>query len=120
LKSLFIDNFIFYFIEINKQFDTWSIDDDNFKINYQNEDKKILILDDDLSSTITNSESYFTESNSYKEEILPFTIDKIALKEAWELFENNNNEDIINWKEIDFKDEKLETESVNTSLIEEN
>ena len=96
MKSLFIDNFIFYSIEINKQFDVWSIDNDNFKINYQNEDEKILILDDDLSSIITNPESYFTESNSYKEEILPFIIDKITLEEAWELFENNYNKDIIN------------------------
>ena len=87
--------------------------------NYLNKEE-ILILDDDLSSTITNPESYFTESNSYKEEILLFTIDKIALEEARELFRNNHNEDIINWKEIDFEDEKLEIESVNTSLIEEN
>ncbi len=80
----------------------------------------MLILNDDLSSTIINPKSYFTKSNSYKEEILLFSMDKIALEEAWELFRNNNNEDIINWKEIDFEDEKLKTELVNTSLIEEN
>jgi len=49
----------------------------------------MLILNDDLSSTITNHESYFIESNSYKEEILPFIMDKIALEEARELFEIN-------------------------------
>jgi len=42
----------------------------------------MLILNDDLSSTIINPKSYFTKSNSYKEEILLFSMDKIALEEA--------------------------------------
>ena len=64
--SLFIDKFIFYSIEINEQLGSWSIYEDDFEFDYPNKDEEILMLDDDLSSTITNVESYATESTSHK------------------------------------------------------
>jgi len=53
---------------------------------------------------------------------LPFTLDETALEKAQELYSdnNNNNEEMINWKDIDLEEEKLETESVITRLTEEN
>ncbi len=67
-------------VEINEQLDTWNIYEDNFEFNYPSEDEEILTIDDDLSSTITNIESYTTEDAGHDEEILPFTLDETALK----------------------------------------
>ncbi len=53
---------------------------------------------------------------------MPFTLDETALEKAQKLYSNNNdnNEKMINWKDIDLEEEKLETESVITRLTEEN
>jgi len=54
---------------------------------------------------------------------LPFTLDETVLEKAQELYSDNNNdnnEEIINWEDIDLEEEKLETESVVTRLTEEN
>ena len=109
----------FNFIEIIKP-DAWSIDEDIFEFNYLNEDD-VSTLDNELSSTATILDSYTTENTS--EEILPFTLDETVLEKAQELYSDNNNdnnEEMINWKDIDLEKEKLETESVITRLTEEN
>ena len=53
---------------------------------------------------------------------MPFTLDETALEKAQEFYSDNNdnNEEMINWKDIDLEEEKLETESVITRLTEEN
>jgi len=53
---------------------------------------------------------------------LPFTLDETALEKAQEFYSDNNdnNEEMINWEDINLEEEKLETESVVTRLTEEN
>ncbi len=53
---------------------------------------------------------------------MPFTLDETALEKAQEFYSDNNdnNEEMINWEDIDLEEEKLETESVVTRLTEEN
>jgi hypothetical protein len=95
--------------------------EDNFEFNFPNEDEEILIVDDDLSSTITNLESYTTESTSVSnsEEIL-LSLDESALEEAQNLYNDNIIKENIDWEDIDFEEEKSETESIFTRIIEEN
>jgi len=92
---------------------------DNFEFNFPNEDEEILIVDDDLSSTITNLESYTTESTSNSEEIL-LNLDESALEEAQNLYNDNIIEENIDWEDIDFEEEKSEIEPIITRIIEEN
>ena len=53
---------------------------------------------------------------------MPFTLDETALEKAQEFYSDNNdnNEEMINWEDINLEEEKLETESVVTRLTEEN
>ncbi|CAG8510723.1 2851_t:CDS:1, partial [Funneliformis mosseae] len=82
--------------------DTWKnvfIDEDDFEYNYLNKEDNITNLDNDnLSSIISNINSYTTESTSYNKEILPFILNEIVLEKAQEIINanNNNNDNRIN------------------------
>ncbi len=76
----------------------------DFEYNYLSEDEDLLTLDDDFSFTTIILGSYIMENTI--EEILLFTLDEIALQNAQELLnENNNNnsksEEKISWKDIE-------------------
>src|SRR2546429_1052785 len=100
------------------------IDWNNFEYQYnyiedEDEDEDILALDDNLSSTttVTNVDSFTTESSNYNE-ILPFVWNDIAFRKA-QLLSEAHNDDKISWNDIDTNlEENYETESIATKLTE--